>query len=109
MQNARPLKSKVSITLDDEVIQQIRSWSIEEDNSFSRYINRVLKQHIEQKRKSQKKIKHRGQYPVFYFLTLELRRGVCLFVDAVSIRYTVISNPSAHAAGALYLSNLLQK
>ena len=54
MQNARPLKSKVSITLDDEVIQQIRSWSIEEDNSFSRYINRVLKQHIEQKRKSQK-------------------------------------------------------
>ena len=55
MQNARPLKSKVSITLDDEVIQQIRSWSIEEDNNFSRYINRVLKQHIEQKRKSQKK------------------------------------------------------
>ncbi|MBQ7504882.1 MAG: toxin-antitoxin system protein [Ruminococcus sp.] len=42
----KPLKSKVSITLDDDVIKKIKQLSEEDDRSFSQYINIVLKNHI---------------------------------------------------------------
>lgn len=42
----KPLKSKVSITLDDDVIKKIKQLSEEDDRSFSQYINIVLKKHI---------------------------------------------------------------
>ena len=45
----KPLKSKVSITLDDDVIKKIKQLSEEDDRSFSQYINLVLKNHINQK------------------------------------------------------------
>ena len=47
----RPLKEKVSITLDTEIVDVIRRLSEEDQRSFSQYINRVLKKHIEQKNK----------------------------------------------------------
>ena len=40
----KPLKSKVSITLDDDIISKIKELSEEDDRSFSQYINMVLKQ-----------------------------------------------------------------
>ena len=42
----RPLKQKVSITLDADVIEQVKALSEDNDRSFSQYINLVLKNHI---------------------------------------------------------------
>ena len=43
----KPLKSKVSITLDNDIVEKIKILSENDDRSFSQYINIVLKQHIQ--------------------------------------------------------------
>ena len=45
----RPLKSKVSITLDEDVIELIKELAEMDDRSFSQYINLILKEHISTK------------------------------------------------------------
>ena len=52
MNTQKPLKSKVSITLDEDVIRRIRELAEEDDRNFSQYINLVLKKHIENKSSS---------------------------------------------------------
>ena len=47
----KPLKVKVSITLDETVVEKIRLLAEEDNRSFSQYINMVLKEHMEQKNK----------------------------------------------------------
>jgi predicted transcriptional regulator len=47
MNTQKPLKSKVSITLDEEVIKKIKDLAEADDRNFSQYINLVLKKHIE--------------------------------------------------------------
>ncbi len=42
----KPLKSKVSITLDEDIIQKIKILAEEDDRSFSQYINMVLKEQV---------------------------------------------------------------
>jgi predicted DNA-binding protein len=42
----KPLKSKVSITLDDEVIEEIKKLAENDDRSFSQYINLILKEYL---------------------------------------------------------------
>ena len=42
----RPLKSKVSITLDSDIIDRIKELAEADDRSFSQYINLVLKNHV---------------------------------------------------------------
>lgn len=42
----KPLKTKVSITLDDTVIEKIKELAEEDDRNFSQYINMVLKEWI---------------------------------------------------------------
>ena len=42
----RPLKKKVSITLDEDVIEKIRRYAEETDRYFSQYINIILRKHI---------------------------------------------------------------
>ena len=49
MNTQKPLKSKVSITLDEEVIRRIKELAEADDRNFSQYINLVLKKHIESK------------------------------------------------------------
>lgn len=49
MNTQKPLKSKVSITLDEEVIRRIKELAEADDRNFSQYINLVLKKHIEKK------------------------------------------------------------
>lgn len=44
----KPLKSKVSITLDEDLIQRIKELAENDDRSFSQYINMVLKEHVNQ-------------------------------------------------------------
>lgn len=43
----KPLKSKVSITLDEDIIEKIKELAENDDRSFSQYINMVLKEHIQ--------------------------------------------------------------
>lgn len=43
----RPLKEKVSITLDEDIVKAIKELSEEDDRSFSQYINKVLKEHVQ--------------------------------------------------------------
>ena len=42
----KPMKSKVSITLDEDIIIKIKELSENDDRSFSQYINMVLKEYI---------------------------------------------------------------
>ncbi len=46
----KPLKEKISITIDSDILEQIRAEADEDDRSLSQYINLILKEHI----KSQK-------------------------------------------------------
>lgn len=42
----KPLKEKVSITLDSDLVQKIKDLADKDDRSFSQYINMVLKKHV---------------------------------------------------------------
>ena len=42
----KPLKNKVSITLDADIIDRIKELAEEDDRSFSQYINLVLRELI---------------------------------------------------------------
>lgn len=43
----KPLKTKISITLDDPVLEQTKRLAEREDRSLSSYINLLLKAHLE--------------------------------------------------------------
>ena len=51
----KPLKEKVSITLDGDIIQQIKKLAEDDDRSFSQYINMVLKEYISKMDKTTEK------------------------------------------------------
>lgn len=55
MNTQKPLKSKVSITLDEDVIRRIRELAEEDDRNFSQYINLVLKRHLENRSPKEKR------------------------------------------------------
>ena len=42
----RPLKDKISITIDGDVLEQIKILAEDNDRSVSQYINLVLKKHV---------------------------------------------------------------
>lgn len=42
----KPLKTKVSITLDTDIVTKIKDLAESDDRSFSQYINLILKDHI---------------------------------------------------------------
>ena len=43
----KPLKEKVSLTLDEPVLERIQILAERDDRSLSSYINQVLKAHLE--------------------------------------------------------------
>ncbi|MGN0660528.1 MAG: DUF6364 family protein [Oscillospiraceae bacterium] len=45
----RPLKSHLSITLDDDIIEKVKAAAEDDDRSVSQYINIVLKEHFKDK------------------------------------------------------------
>ena len=47
MENMKPLKSKLSISLDPDIVESIRLLAEADDRSFSSYINKVLREHIQ--------------------------------------------------------------
>jgi predicted DNA-binding protein len=44
----KPLKKKVSITLDEDIIEKVKLLAEDQDRSFSQYVNLVLKEYIRQ-------------------------------------------------------------
>lgn len=54
----KPLKSQLSLTIDHDILEQLRAMAEEDDRSLSQYINRVLRAHV--KEVSEKKEDHRG-------------------------------------------------
>jgi len=50
--NDKPLKHKVSISLDENIIDTIKEMADHDDRSFSSYINLVLRKWIENQKNS---------------------------------------------------------
>ena len=48
----KELKTKVSITLDTTIIEEIKRLAEEDDRSFSQYINLILREYLSDKKKS---------------------------------------------------------
>lgn len=46
MYDLRPLKTKISISIDNDIETAVKLLAERDDRSFSQYINRVLKQHL---------------------------------------------------------------
>lgn len=42
----KPLKEKVSITLDNDIVEKIKLLAEEDERSFSQYINKILKEYL---------------------------------------------------------------
>lgn len=42
----KPLKKKVSITLDTDIIDEIKKYAEEDERSFSQFINLILKEYL---------------------------------------------------------------
>lgn len=42
----RPLKEKISITIDGDIVEKLKKLAEEDDRSFSQYINKILKDFI---------------------------------------------------------------
>ena len=42
----KPLKEKISITIDSDILELARIHAEQEDRSLSQYINLVLKEHL---------------------------------------------------------------
>ena len=45
----KPLKKKVSITLDSDLIDKIKYLSEADDRSFSQYVNMIIRKYLEPK------------------------------------------------------------
>ena len=56
----KPLKEKVSITLDSDLVQKIKDMADNDDRSFSQYINRVLKEHVSNLETKEKTTRRKG-------------------------------------------------
>ena len=50
----RPLKEKVCITLDNDLLAMLREKAEEDDRSLSQYINLILKRHMEELEEKEK-------------------------------------------------------
>ena len=42
----RPLKEKISITIDNDLLEKLRANAEKDERSLSQYINLILKEHI---------------------------------------------------------------
>ena len=42
----KPLKTKVSITLDSDIIEKLKEMAEKDDRSFSQYVNLVLRNYL---------------------------------------------------------------
>lgn len=45
----RPLKQKISITIDEDILEKVKTLAENNDRSLSQYINLILKEHLKDK------------------------------------------------------------
>ena len=50
----RPLKDKISITIDTDLLEKLREIADEDCRPLSQYINLVLRKHVEELKKQKK-------------------------------------------------------
>ena len=50
----KPLKERISITIDSDLLEKLREMADEDCRPLSQYINLVLRKHVEQEEKKQK-------------------------------------------------------
>lgn len=50
----RPLKEKISISIDSDLLEKLREKADEDYRPLSQYINLILRKYMEQKEKKQK-------------------------------------------------------
>ena len=48
MYSTKPIKVKVSVTLDEDLVEQLRRLAAEDDRQLSSYINIALRNHLRQ-------------------------------------------------------------
>lgn len=48
----KPLKEKISITLDCDIVHEIKELAESDDRSFSQYINKVLREYLTSRKPS---------------------------------------------------------
>ena len=48
IQSMKPLKEKISITIDSDLLALLKKKAEEDDRSLSQYINLILKKHLEE-------------------------------------------------------------
>lgn len=48
----KPLKEKISITIDGDILEQLRIEAEYDDRSLSQYINIILKEHLKKSEKN---------------------------------------------------------
>ena len=53
--SVKPLKVKVSLTLDGPIVEKLQTLAEWEDRSLSSYINLVLREHLEKLEKTDRK------------------------------------------------------
>ncbi len=46
----KPLKEKISITIDNDLLQELKSEAEKDERSLSQYINLILRKHIKDKK-----------------------------------------------------------
>ncbi len=46
----KPLKEKISVTIDADLLQELKKQAEKDDRSLSQYINLVLRKHIEKEK-----------------------------------------------------------
>ena len=49
----QPLKERISITIDSDLLEKLREKADEDCRTLSQYINLVLRKHVEQEEKKQ--------------------------------------------------------
>lgn len=49
MEYQRPLKTKISITIDDDVLQKTKQLAEQDDRNLSQYINLILRENVTKK------------------------------------------------------------
>ena len=47
----KPLKTKVSITLDSDIIEKLKDMAEKDDRSFSQYVNLILRNYLKDSQK----------------------------------------------------------
>jgi hypothetical protein len=50
----KPLKEKISITIDGDLVEILKKLAEDDDRSLSQYINIILRKHVKNLKKSEK-------------------------------------------------------